>query len=209
MPPTYPDQPHNAIAAAARVRWLVALLFGGVFLMGLGCTPTEPAEQKINAKSPLAFNAWQTRFASRLSPGERARFESALQEIRLRIMADREATGSDPISDALRTKIDGRPVREVLQLAVELRLARLLAEHAALNTVMRQNAMLQTRDGDKASEDYLVDFHRKQTARLEKLEAEIEASQGELEPLMKKTGRSVLPEPAEPPVILKPGKWRA
>lgn len=124
-------------------------------------------------------------------------------------MADREATGSDPISDALRAKIDGRPVRQVLQLAVELRLARLLQEHAALNTVMRQNAMLQTREGDKASEDYLVGFHQKQAVRMEKLEAEIEASHRELEPLIKKTGRSVLPAPAEPPVLLKQGKWRA
>ncbi len=204
----YSEQLYRATVTAGRTRWLVALILGWAGLMGSGCAPIEPSEQKINAKSPLAFNAWQTRFAGRLNPGERARFEAALQEIRLQIMADREATGSDPISDALREKIDGRPVREVLQLAVEFRLARLLAEHAALNSVMRQNAMLQTRDGDKASEDYLVNFHRKQTARMEKLEAEIEAAHRELEPLMKKTGRSVLPE-AEPPVLLKSGKWRA
>ncbi len=210
MPPAYPEQPHNAIAAsAARVRWIVAWLLAGVLGVGSGCAPVEPIEQKVSARSPLAFSAWQTRFAAGVSPAERARFEAALQEIRLRIMADREATGSDPISEALRAKINGRPVREVLQLALELSLAKLLAEHAALNTVIRQNAMLQTRDGDKPSEDYLVEFHRKQTARLEKLEEEIEASQSELEPLMKKTGRSVLPAPAEPPIILRPGKWRA
>lgn len=208
MNPTYPAPHHGAARAWGGKRWW-ALGFVGLLALLAGCAPTDPIEERVRAKSPLAFNTWQSRFASRLDAGERARFEAALQEIRLKIMADREATGSDPISEALRAKIDGRPVREVLQLGLELRLARLLQEHAALNTVMRQNAMLQTRDGDKASEEYLVNFHQKQAARLEKLEAEIEATQREVEPLLKTTGRSVLPPPDEPPVILKPGKWRA
>lgn len=196
------------IRHAPTARWR-ALGCIGLLALITGCAPTEPMEQTVSAKSPLAFSSWQTRFTSRLDSAERARFEAALQEIRLKIMADREATGSDPISDALRAKIDGRPVREVLQLGLELRLGRILQEHAALDTVMRQNAMLQTREGDKRSEDYLGNFHQKQAARLEKLEAEIEATQREVEPLLKKTGRSVLPALDEPPVILKPGKWRA
>jgi hypothetical protein len=170
-------------------------------------------DRTVTAKSPVAFNAFQSRLASRASPEERRQFETALQEIRYKIMADKEATGSDPIGDALRTKVHGRSVREVLQLGVELRLLRLLKEHVALHTVMRQNAMLQTREGDKASEDYLVQFHQKQLARLEKLEAEIEAADRELAPLMDVTRRSLLPktegETDDTPIMLRRSKWRA
>ena len=194
-------------------RTLWSLLFAWVLLFGVGCGARDLMDRTVTAKSPVAFNTFQSRFASRASPEERRQFEAALQEIRYKIMADKEATGSDPISDALRTKVNGRSVREVLQLGVELRLLRLLKEHAALHTVMRQNAMLQTREGDKASEDYLVQFHQKQLARLEKLEAEIEAADRELAPLMDVTRRSLLPteeaESEKGPIMLRRSKWRA
>jgi hypothetical protein len=192
----------------------LAMLLGFVLVFGAGCGADELMDRTVTAKSPVAFNAWQSRFASRATPEERRQFETALQEIRYKIMADKEATGSDPISDALRTKVHGRSVREVLQLGVELRLLRLLKEHAALHTVMRQNAMLQTREGDRASEDYLVQFYQKQLARLEKLEEEIEAADRELAPLMDVTRRSLLPKKTEgetdnTPIMLRRSKWRA
>ncbi len=194
-------------------RTLVVTLLGFVLIFGGGCGASDLMDQTVSAKSPVAFNAWQSRFASRASSDERRQFETALQEIRYKIMADKEATGSDPISDALRKKVHERSVREVLQLGGELRLLRLLKEHAALHAVMRQNAMLQTREGDKASEDYLVQFHQKQLARLEKLEAEIEAADRELAPLMDVTRRSLLPttegETDQGPLMLRRSNWRA
>lgn len=165
-------------------------------LTGLGgCRPSEPTEAVVSARSPIGFSMWQSRFATEASPELRQSLEAALQEIRLKVMGDREASGGEAIDAALREKIDGRPVREVLQRGWESRLHRLVPEHAALKDVITLNATLQTRPGDVASENHLVEVYRKQTARLEALAREIEAAERALAPLVKRTGRRLLPPP--------------
>ena len=67
-------------------------------------------------------------------------FDAMLQELRLQIMANREATGHDAIEAALRSKIHGASFREVLIIGLQARLRRLAPEREAVRRVMNANA---------------------------------------------------------------------
>ncbi len=167
------------------------------------CQPRDPLARTVSASSPVSFAMWQNRLTGDFPADERRRFEEAFQEIRLKIMGDREARGSEAIDVAFLGKINGRPLREALQLGWEAKLIRLKAEGIALEEVLAKNATLQTREGDKASERYLVELHQKQFGRLDKLKADIVETERLLAPLVKVTGRRLIP-PDEPAVLLKP-----
>ncbi len=167
-------------------------------LLCTGCGPGDPHDRKVHAKGATAVNMWQSRLAGEFSVADRTRIEGALQEIRLRIMGDKEATGSAAIAEKLGTKIHGRTVREVIQLGCELRLLRLRGEGAELERAMEQNARLSTRPGDRASETHLVELYGRQNARLEKYRADILAAEQELAALVKVTGRLLFEPPKLP-----------
>ena len=58
--------------------------------------------------------------------------------------------GKEAIDAALCRRIDGRPLRDVLQLGLEFRVLRLQQELAGLENAVKQNAQLVTRPGDVA-----------------------------------------------------------
>ncbi len=198
--------PSAASGGGARGGWR-AVGVGLALLLG-GCQPRELAERVVTARSPIVFSIWQSRWAADAPPELRRTFEAALQDIRLQIMADREASGSEAVDAALRAKIDGRPVREVWQLGCESRLRRLRPQLAELERVIALNSLLQTRPGDDASEKYLVEVYRKQSARLEELSREIQAAEAELAPLLQRSGRRLLPPEGVPEESAAPGKVR-
>lgn len=177
--------------------WRHGLVAALVFLCA-GCGPRDPLDRKVHARGANAVNMWQSRLAGEFSAADRVRIEGALQEIRLRIMGDKEATGSAAIAEALGTKIHGRTVREVIQLGCELRLVRLRGEGAELERAMEQNSRLVTRPGDRASETHLVELYGRQSVRLEKYRTDILAAEKELAALVKVTGR-LLHEPPKLP----------
>jgi len=154
-------------------------------------------EMTVRTSPPTEYRVWQSRHARQFAPDQRRRLEDALQDIRLKIMGDREASGSEGIDAALRSRIDGWKLREVLQLGLEARIERSKAEADALDVVMRQNSMLQTRPGDNASEQHLVGVHQRQWTRLEELHADIATAERELAPLLKLSGRRRLEPPAD------------
>lgn len=174
----------------------------GLLLATTACRPSDPLAQTVSAASPVSFVMWQNRLTGDFPAEERRRFEDAFQEIRLKIMGDREARGSEAIDAAFRGKIDGRPLREALQLGWEAKLIRLQAEGVALEDVLAKNSTLQTREGDKVSERYLVDLHQKQFGRLDKIKADITETERALAPLVKVTGRRLI-SPDAPAVLLK------
>ena len=165
-------------------------------------TPSDPLERIIQARSAITFAMWQNRATSDFSAAKRKRFEEAFQEIRLKIMADREATGSEAIDAAFRSKIDGRPIREALQLGLESRLLRLRSEANALEGIIDQNTRLQQRQGNSQIRE---EFHaqlEKHNSRLRQVRADIDATEQEVAPLLAATGRGLISGEANQPSAL-------
>lgn len=183
--PVAPSRPAGCV-----LRGLAGLLAA----LGLAaCQPADPLEREVSASTPVALAMWQSRLSSGGTTDLRREFEAACLEIRLKVMADKEASGSEPVDRAMREKIHGRPLREVLQLGWESRLWRLQPEYAELERVIAVNAGLETRPGDTASARHLRETHAAHVARLERLRGEIAAAERALAPLQQKTGKRLIP----------------
>jgi hypothetical protein len=144
-----------------------------------GCQ-RDPLDRQVSAGTALAFNAWQSRNEN-LGAENRRRLAEALQEIRFGVMGEREirrrmgervASGTEEIDAELRKKIDGKPLRDVLQLGYEMRVRRLRRELAGLETAMAQNARLVTRPGDVDSKHHLEGLRDRQATRVAKYREE-------------------------------------
>ncbi|MBI4624378.1 MAG: hypothetical protein HY736_14330 [Verrucomicrobia bacterium] len=67
-------------------------------------------------------------------------FDGMLQDLRMQIMANREATGREAIESALRAKIHGATFRDVLIIGLRSRLVRLADERESVRRFMNANA---------------------------------------------------------------------
>jgi hypothetical protein len=152
----------------ARLSSLVGVL---IVLLGLtvGCQRTPRWDRVVEADSAPAFGSWQRGQQDDFSKEEWAEFETALQDIKVRIIALREASGTEGVNDALRPKIHGQTVRQVLQQGLEARIWRLKVEATELRKMIEGNATLRTAPGDTASSDYLDRKQRDQRARLQRV----------------------------------------
>jgi hypothetical protein len=191
--------PHPHVKRAAAPWWLAAV--AALLVLGvLGACQRDPLDRKVSAATPTAFSVWRSSVDSDSGPEMRRRVADALLEIRLKIAGDREqqrltdaetrAAGS--IDDAVRAKVDGRVLREVVQLGYELRVARLTSELAGLEEAMRKNANLITRPGDVESRQHLDGLRDRQAARAAQYRADLAAAQRELAPLLAVSGRRLL-----------------
>lgn len=191
-------------------------LFGA--LVG-GCSPSGPLDRAVTASTPGRFATWRAHLTSDSSAETHQRVERALQEIRTAAAAERElkrtrgapiSPGSDAIDEAVRERVDGRVLREVVQLGFELRVNRLKMELAALDDLVDKNALLLTKPGDIAARRHLDELRGRQIGRIEKYRADVAAAERELAPLRKQTGRSVLPPKAVelPEVEIAPKRVR-
>ena len=95
-----------------------------------------------------------------------------LQELRLRIMADREATGHDAIEVALRSKINGVTFRDVIIMGLRAKVARLTIEREAVRKVLQRNAWSSVHMKDVAFEHARAD----QEKRLLSIDADVDAA---------------------------------
>jgi hypothetical protein len=170
-----------------------------------GCT-RDPLDKTVLAKKQSDYESWRASIASDSGPDLRRRVEEAMQEIRMKAAADltRGKTGQGAVAvpaidEAMRKEIDGRPVREVLQLGYEYRVQRLKKELAEFESAMKENAQLTTKPGDLESKHYLEALRSRQTARLEKYREELTAAERELEPLMKASGKTLVPPVTDKP----------
>ena len=173
--------------------WLVLCL--------AGCDSRDPLERVMSVPTVNRLAAWRSHVASDYNVETVKRIEEALQEIRLAITGEQELKrqmgekvtgGSDAISEAVRQRVDGRTLREVLQLGFELRVRRLKEELAGLEDAMSKNAQLVTRPGDLESKHHLEGLRDRQTVRVENYRADIAAAERQLAPLIEKTGRRLL-----------------
>jgi hypothetical protein len=175
-----------------------------VVLALAGCQ-RDPLDAKISASSQSAYENWRGAING-AGADVRRRADEALPEVRTNVAADltRGKTGQGTVApaaidEAFRKEIDGRPLREVLQLGYELRVARLKKELAGLQEAMKENATLTTRPGDWESKQHLEALQGRQNARVEKYREDIAAAERELEPLKKASGKTLVVTPTDKP----------
>ncbi|HUR59418.1 MAG TPA: hypothetical protein VM029_17005 [Opitutaceae bacterium] len=148
-----------------------------IIFFATSCQRTARYDEKVTAETAADFGRWQRDVQGSFKPAEWAEFEAALQDIKVRIIAHKEASGAAGVNDALRPKIHGRTVRDVLRQGYEAKLWRLNVELTELEKMIKGNATLQTNPGDSASSDYLARKLRDQADRFRKVEEEIRAAE--------------------------------
>lgn len=167
------------------------------FLVG-ACSRGDPHAAPIGAADRGALAKWRMIAADRFTREEWREFEAALQELRLQVMAHREATGSEAIDDAVCRRIDGRTFREVLVLGCESKLERLEPVRNELKTALDTNALLVTQPGDREAQKHLEGFRQRQGERLAKLDAELSAAEERLAALGgRPAGRTARAQPRD------------
>jgi hypothetical protein len=120
----------------------------------------------VSSSTASAYDRWRMRSSDAFRAEEWREFDAMLQELRLRIMANREATGHDGIESALRSKIDGASFREVLVMGCQAKLARLTAEREPMRRVLNANAH---RTGILSNTGPFAEFERARAEQEKKL----------------------------------------
>ena len=118
--------------------------------------------------------------SSEMTPVQWRLLDRAMQEHKYKVMADRVAHGSVAIDEVFRSRINEVRLYDAIQSGLQLRLNRLLAEKAELDTATTINARLRTREGDDASAEVLSGMRRSQALRLDQLASEIAEAEEEL-----------------------------
>lgn len=184
--------------------WLGAgLALAGI---GLGCQ-RDPLDRKVSAESPGAFSSWRARIETDSGLDLRRQAKTALDEIRINVAADlhiKRARGEpvaagESIDDLVRKRVDGKPLREVLQLGFELRHIRLKTELAALEQAMNENAQLQTKPGDVESRQHLDGLRDRQAKRVAQYREDLAVTERDLQPLVAVSGRKLVDPVVERP----------
>ena len=157
-------------------RVFVSLGVAGVALGVSGCTRTEPHLTPVVATSDQAMASWRSRVDGRFTLDEWREFDAMIQEVRLRVRSEGEATGHDPIEDAMHRRVHGRTFRDVLKLGYESRLQRLEQDRIAMQQVLHTNSWLVTKPGDRESPRYLEGLRQRQQQRLDSILAEMETA---------------------------------
>jgi hypothetical protein len=154
-----------------------------------GCGPRDPLEQVVAAPTLSRLAAWRAGIASDSSIAVRGRVEEAFNEIRLSYAAERElkrqleqpiVRGSEALDEAVRARVNGKRLRDVLKLGYELRVRRLKEELAGLEDAMGKNAQLVTRPGDYESKQHLEGLRDRQSVRVQKYRDDLAAAEKEL-----------------------------
>ena len=147
-----------------RLRALICLTVSAALC---GCHPTNPLDRKVTASSPIDFVWWRADASGSLDREQWRDFDEAIQEIKFRMTIDHIASGGAAVDQAMRDRINGRTVREVLAIGYTSLLDRLNIERADSINVITTNARLVTRPGDTASADYLGKKRKAQSDVLE------------------------------------------
>lgn len=193
-------------------RIVLLLLFAiGLGLGLVGCAPSDPLDRMVSAPTAGRFAAWRSHIVSDSGAETRRRVEDALQEIRQDLTGTRElkrakgeavSSGPAEIDEALRQRVDGHSLRDVVQLGLELRVNRLTSELAGLEKAMSQNAQLVTRPGDLESRHHLDAVRERQQVRVETYRTDLAAAERELAPFLKSRPRlldALAPPPTDSP----------
>lgn len=163
-----------------QLRSAPAALFCLVLLAG--CTRTPPLQQPVDAATPMALNLWRTKMNDALLPEDWRWFDVVMQEYKFQIMLAGKISGSAAIDDAVRARIHGRPLAEIMREGLQAHLQRKTAERDDMKTAFARNE--QKRALIKPGQDDLLrdfNFHQETLRQnLAKVEADLAAAQAAL-----------------------------
>jgi len=146
----------------------------------VGCHPVKPLDQTIPAGSSNEFTLWRKHVRQSLDAAQWADFDVAVQEIKIRMMIDRIASGGEAVDEAMRARINGSSVREVLKIGFRSKYDRLNGERSELEDVIKINAKMRTIPGHTDSEDFLREKRRLQAEDLETIMEKIRQVEAKL-----------------------------
>jgi len=146
-----------------------------------GCHRASPLDQKVPAKSPIDLTWWRLNKRESLNQDQWSDLDDAIQEIKIRMMIDKIASGSTAVDEAMRERIDNRAVREILQIGFRSKYDRLNIERAQLEVLMHENADVRTRPGDTESAEELRYRRKAQSDDLEILTKKIAQCESKLQ----------------------------
>jgi hypothetical protein len=163
-----------------QIRPAPAVLLG--LLLLAGCTPIPPLQQPVDAETPMAFNLWRTKLDNALPREDWRWFDVAMQEFKFQIMLAGKISGSAAIDAAVRERIHGRPLAEVLREGLQAHLRRKTAERDDMKTAFERNE--QKRALLKPGQDDLLrdlNFHQETLRQnLANVETDLAAAQAAL-----------------------------
>jgi len=82
------------------------------------CSPTpDPRTAPVSAATSDDFAAWKNAAYEKFSPDERNEFDYCINQIRLRISMNNEASGDAAIAQALCERVNGKTMREIMIMA--------------------------------------------------------------------------------------------
>jgi len=160
----------NRISSLLVIAWALA-----------GCAPTAPLEKKIAAHNPIDLALWRTDMKRRLTVEQDHDLDTALQEMRLRFIADNPAIRSEDVDEQLNERINGHPIREVLLIGLHSKVRRLEVLQAELQKVIADNSKLTTKPGDTASATVLQEIRQDQSTDYEKVVSDIATTKQKIE----------------------------
>ncbi|MBI5766185.1 MAG: hypothetical protein HZA93_00200 [Verrucomicrobia bacterium] len=152
-------------------------------LLLVACGPRDPLERTVAAESANAFAMWRSQAGGYLNTAQLQEVDEAIKELKLQVMNNREATGTEAVETAMRAKIHGRSLRTLLRSAYEAKIKRLEVDLKGLAIATEQNSRLTTRPGDTESTAYLERFRQKQAGRREAAEQDLKSAQDKLKAL--------------------------
>lgn len=145
-----------------------------------GCARTPPYQQLVTADTPVNFAMWRAENSDSLTPKEWMLFDQAMTALKLKIMMEGQASGSEAIDQAMRTKIDGVQLGEVILSGLRIRLKRMQADKTILEESLLANSRLKLRPGNEEKAPALAAMIREQTERLEKMKTTVGEAEADL-----------------------------
>jgi hypothetical protein len=153
-----------------------------VVFLGLlsGCTRTPPYERLVEAEEPIRLAMWRSSNRDLLTSQEWTLFDESLNELKIQIMLEGKASGSESVDAMMREKINGMRLCDVLPLGLQIRVVRLKAELAELTTAVAINARIKINPDDDEKVKLLAGMKEEQAVRLEKLKVKVAAAEADL-----------------------------
>lgn len=151
-----------------------------------GCARTSPYQQPVEAETPVQLNMWRANLGAALAPEEWQWFDLTVQEFKLQLMLDQKVSGSDAIDAAVRERINGRKLADVLREGLQAHLKRKTAERDELEAAIGINAKRKIRPNDTDMLRDLAAHQENLQGKLAKLNDELAALNASLSQLQVK-----------------------
>jgi hypothetical protein len=159
-----------------RGRGLGAACVAGLILLA-ACARTPPYQQVIEAVSTAQFDLWRADHLGVLMPEDRSWFNVAIQEFKFQVMLSGKATGSEAVDAAMREKINGRKLIDVMREGLQAYLKRKTADKDDLERAILINSKLHIPPGDEEKAKELAEFQENLRNRLARLKEEVAAAE--------------------------------